>query len=94
MKQWLVLTLSMLLLFSVAGCQSASKTKTISIGLLADLTGPTSALSGIAYAGRDYFVYYNEKYGGINGVPLTSELINTAYELSKRWPVIKSLSTN
>jgi len=82
-RKWLILVSVMLLLLSVAGCQTAPKAKAISIGLVADLTGPTSSLAGIAYAGRDYFVYYNEKYGGISGNPIEYRLIDAANDLSK-----------
>jgi len=83
----------MLLLSSVAGCQAAPKAKAISIGLVGDLTGPTSSLAGIAYGGRDYFVYYNEKYGGIEGNLIKYELIDGAYDLSKEVAAYKELIT-
>ena len=93
MKKWLILVSVMLLLALVVGCQPAAKAKPVSIGLVADLTGPTSALSGIAYGGRDYLVYYNEKYGGISGNPIEYEMIDAKYELSKEVAAYKELMT-
>ncbi len=93
MKKWLILVAVMLLLSSVAGCQAAPKARPISVGLVADLTGPTSSLAGIAYGGRDYFVYYNEKYGGINGNLIEYELIDATYDLSKEVAAYKELIT-
>jgi len=92
-KKWLILVAVMLLLSSVAGCQAAPKAKSTSIGLVADLTGPTSSLSGIAYGGRDYLVYYNAKYGGIKGNPIKYELIDATYDLSKEVAAYKELIT-
>jgi len=83
----------MFLLFSVAGCQAAPKAKPISIGIVGDLTGPTSSLAGIAYAARDYLVYYNEKYGGINGNLIEYKLIDAANDLSKEIAAYKELIT-
>ncbi|MFC2013573.1 ABC transporter substrate-binding protein [Chloroflexota bacterium] len=94
MKKLLILVIAMVLLISVAGCQAASKARTIPVGLTADLTGPTSALSGIAYAARDYYTYYNEKYGGINGNLIEYELIDTGYDLSKEIAAYKELMTS
>ena len=93
MRKWLILAAVMLLLSSVAGCQAAPKAKHISVGTVADLTGPTSSLAGIAYGGRDYFVYYNEKHKGINGNLLECEMIDAAYDLSKEVAAYKELMT-
>jgi len=92
-RKWLILVSVMLLLSSVAGCQAAPKARSISIGIVGDLTGPTSSLAGIAYGGRDYLVYYNEKYGGINGNLIKYELIDGAYDLSKEVAAYKELIT-
>jgi len=93
-KKWLILAIVALLLSSViAGCQAAPKVRPVSIGLVADLTGPTSSLAGIAYGGRDYFVYYNEKYGGIGGSLIEYELSDATYDLSKEVAAYKELMT-
>ncbi len=91
MKKWLILVSILLLLSSIVGCQASPRAANVSVGILADLTGPTSALSGIAYAARDYFIYYNEKYGGIAGIPIEYETIDTTYELSKEVAGYKEL---
>ena len=93
MRKWLIMVAVVFLLSSVAGCQAAPKAKSISIGLVADLTGPTSSLAGIAYGGRDYFVYYNEKYGGIGGSLIEYELSDATYDLSKEVAAYKELMT-
>lgn len=93
MRKWLILVSVMLLLSSVAGCQPAPKATPISIGLVGDLTGPTSSLAGIAYGGRDYFVYYNEKCGGISGNLIEYELIDATNDLSKEVAAYKEFIT-
>jgi len=92
-KKWLIMVPAILLLLSVAGCQATPKAGTISVGLVADLTGPTSSLSGIAYGGRDYFVYYNDKYGGISGNLIEYRLIDANNDLSKEVAAYKELIT-
>ena len=92
-KKWLILVSVVLLLLSVAGCQPAPPAKSISIGLVGDLTGPTSSFAGIAYGGRDYLVYCNEKYGGISGNPIEYELSDATNDQSKEVAAYKELIT-
>lgn len=57
---------------------SAQQKEPIPIGIIGDLSGPTSGLSEMAYAARDAFNYINEKKGGILGHELDVLLVDGA----------------
>lgn len=76
--KWPTLAL-MLVILAVAATVPAQQAKVpIPIGIIGDLSGPTSALSEMAYASRDYFNYVNEKKGGILGHELDVLLVDGA----------------
>jgi len=56
---------------------NAEEKREIKIGIIGDLSGPTSALAGLAYGRRDYYTFLNEK-GGINGYNIEVTLIDGA----------------
>ncbi|HDH86711.1 MAG TPA: hypothetical protein ENF36_01530 [Desulfobacteraceae bacterium] len=56
---------------------NAEQPKDIVIGIIGDLSGPTSSTAGMAVGKRDYFLYLNDR-GGINGHPLDITLIDGA----------------
>lgn len=95
MKKWLIL-IGMAFLLPLALTPTpalAAEKAPIPMGIIGDLSGPTSALAGIAYGQRDYFSYYNWKYGGINGHPIEYLLLDGAEDIPKEVANYKHLIT-
>jgi len=95
MKKWLIL-IGMALLLPVALTPApalAAEKVPIPMGIIGDLSGPTSGLAGIAYGARDYYSYYNWKHGGINGHPISYLLLDGAEDIPKETANYKHLIT-
>jgi len=79
MKRWMtwsMLALAACLLAVAAGAQQAKEP--IPVGIIGDLSGPTSGLAEMAYSSRDYFNYLNEKKGGVLGHEVDVLLVDGA----------------
>ena len=57
--------------------QSGGQQKNIIIGIIGDLSGPTSSVAGMAVGKRDYFLYLNDQ-GGIKGHKFDVTLVDEA----------------
>src|SRR6266508_239204 len=68
--------LALCLLADAAGAQQAKEP--IPVGIIGDLSGPTSGLAEMAYSSRDYFNYLNEKKGGVLGHEVDVLLVDGA----------------
>jgi len=71
----------MVALFLVAGTAASAEKGPIHFVMLTDLTGPAHAqVSPQGWAAEDYIKWVNNN-GGINGHPLTIEIVDTKYQL-------------
>jgi ABC-type branched-subunit amino acid transport system substrate-binding protein len=87
-KIWMgfILCLAVVLCFGTA---PAAEKGPIHFAILTDLTGPAHAqVSPQGWAVEDY-IKYSDKKGGINGHPLTVEVIDTKYQL----PLVRTAYT-
>ena len=76
-------------MFFTAGPIDASEKGPIHFVIITDLTGPAHAqVAPQGWAGEDYFRWLNAN-GGINGHPVTIEVVDTRYQL----PLIRSAYT-
>ncbi|MDY6880906.1 MAG: ABC transporter substrate-binding protein [Desulfatiglans sp.] len=77
-KLWIILSvLSCFLFHGTTFAAEGDDLKPVSIGIIGDLSGPTSALAEMAYGIRDYFLYLNDK-GGIKGHEIDFLLVDGA----------------
>jgi len=86
----IVTTLSLLfVLFLTSGIAIADKKGPIHFVILTDLTGPAHAqVASQGWAAEDYFKWL-DKQGGIDGHPVTIEVVDTRYQL----PLIRTAYT-
>ena len=79
MKRWMTWSALVLGVVALAATAPAQQPKEpIPIGIIGDLSGPTSGLAEMAYSSRDYFNYLNEKKGGILGHEVDVLLVDGA----------------
>jgi ABC-type branched-subunit amino acid transport system substrate-binding protein len=79
MRRWTTWSALALAVFVMAGAATAQRAKEpIPVGIIGDLSGPTSGLAEMAYSSRDYFNYINEKKGGILGHEVDVLLVDGA----------------
>ena len=80
-KTWVVILSVAIALFLTTGTSAAAEKGPIHFVMITDLTGPAHAqVSPQGWASEDY-IKYLDKQGGINGHPLTIEVIDTKYQL-------------
>jgi branched-chain amino acid transport system substrate-binding protein len=80
-KAWSVILSFVIALFLTAGTAAAAEKGPIHFVMLTDLTGPAHAqVAPEGWSAEDYITWLNKR-GGINGHPLTIEVIDTKYQL-------------
>ena len=80
-RTWIVILSFAIALFLTTGTSAAAEKGPIHFVMVTDLTGPAHAqVSPQGWASEDY-IKYLDKQGGINGHPLTIEVIDTKYQL-------------
>lgn len=79
MNRWMTWSALAVAAVAVAATAPAQPAKVpIPVGIIGDLSGPTSGLAEMAYSSRDYFNYINEKKGGILGHEVDVLLVDGA----------------
>lgn len=79
-------------MFMLSVQQVTAAEKLITIGIFNDMTGPTSSMSAQGFAGRDYWLYVNQK-GGMNGWKFNPIMLDTKENIPEETKAFKRFAT-